>query len=232
MIDARDINCGEGRAHAFDPPLETVGAHAFPVVKRIAPELPGAAEVIGRHTCDDDGRAIFVELKLFRVGPNVGRVLGHEDRQIADDFDAVIVSVTLQREPLAKEEKLVKHVRFNFFSQLFARAFDGRWRAANKPLFPFVPRHTAMRIFESAKERIVFEPVGLLLRKSFEGAAQGSAGCLRVTNVRSAQELVLQLVRGAEINLLSNHGRRRSGVEQSFLHQHVRADKQRITGES
>src|ERR1051326_3637697 len=46
VIDARDIDHRERRAHAFDTPLETVGEHAFPVVERIAPELSGAAEVI------------------------------------------------------------------------------------------------------------------------------------------------------------------------------------------
>src|SRR5262249_39296872 len=98
--------------------------HAFPVVKRIAPELSGAAEVIGRHACDDDGLTILVELKLLGVGPNVSGVLRDKDRQIANDADATLVGVSLQGKPLTEEEKLVKHVFFNFFAQFVARTFE------------------------------------------------------------------------------------------------------------
>ncbi len=156
--------------------------------------MPCAAEVIRRHSGYNNRLAVFVQLELFRVGPNIGRILGHKDRQVTDDSDTAIVSVSLQREPLAKEEKLVEHVRLNFFSHLFARSLDRRRCTAHQRGFPLVPRDAPMSIFQRAKESRVFEPVCVLLGKRLESTAQRRAGGLRVAYVSSTQQLLFELM--------------------------------------
>ena len=59
-----------------------------PVVERVAPELAGGAEVVGRHAGDGQRPAVVVELEQLLVGPDVGAVEGDEDRHVADDLHA------------------------------------------------------------------------------------------------------------------------------------------------
>jgi glycosyltransferase involved in cell wall biosynthesis len=90
--DVDDLQC---RSHALDQHFESVCFHALPVVERITPKLARTAEVVGRHAGDDERAAVLVQLELIRIGPDVRRVLGHEDRQVADDLDAALVAVVL-----------------------------------------------------------------------------------------------------------------------------------------
>src|SRR6185369_8543596 len=182
VVHTRDINHRQCRAHALDPPLETVGLHALPVVERVAPELASGAEVIRWNTRDDEWFSVLIQLELFRVGPNVSGVMGHKDRQIADNLDPVVVTVTLQSRPLPEEEKLVKHVCFDFFSEFL-------------PLVvPFVPRDTTVCIFQSAEARVILQPTGLLLRERFKRGAQRSVSGLCVALVSFTQQLHFRLV--------------------------------------
>src|SRR6185369_10493673 len=157
-------------------------------------------------TGDDDWLAIRVKFELLGIGPNVGRILGHEDRQIADNADAALVAVTLQREPLPEEEKLVEHVRLDFVAQLFARALERSGRAANQRWLPLVPRNAAVVIFESTEERVIFEPVCLLLSERFEVAAQCRIGGFCITLVGTPQDLIFELLGGAEIHSVQSRG--------------------------
>ena len=60
VVHAGDIDHGQRRAHTLDPPLEAVVLHALPVVKRIAPELSGFAEIVRRNTRNHDWFSVFV----------------------------------------------------------------------------------------------------------------------------------------------------------------------------
>ena len=93
MIDPRDINHLQGCPHAFDPPFETIGEHALPIEDWIAPILPGLTEIIRRYAGYNDRRAIGIELELIGIGPDIRRIMRHEDRNVADHSDAAAVAV-------------------------------------------------------------------------------------------------------------------------------------------
>ena len=106
MIDAHRVINACGRAQAANPPGIAVGGVAFPVVKRIAPELPIGRKGIGRDTGHGRRHSFTVRLKKLAVRPQVGGVGRHIDRQIADDQDAVCVCIRLEALPLAEKEIL------------------------------------------------------------------------------------------------------------------------------
>ena len=117
VIDARDVKRAQRRAHPLDPPLESVAPHAVPVVKRISPKLPGGAEVIGRHAGHHDRTAVVVQLELIRIGPNVRRIVGHKNRNVADQLDAASLAVSFERKPLPEEKKLIKLLRLDLLAE-------------------------------------------------------------------------------------------------------------------
>ena len=88
VVDADEVDLGEHPAQAIDPPAEPVGGHGLPAVERIAPELSGRAEIVGRDAGDVRRGTLVVEEELPRVGPGVATVVGDEDRQVADNPDA------------------------------------------------------------------------------------------------------------------------------------------------
>src|SRR5438874_12083874 len=72
VIDAQQIKNLKRPTHAIAPPFEIVCAQALPVIKRIAPKLPRSAEVIRRHTRDDEGVTFIIKFEVFTMRPNVG----------------------------------------------------------------------------------------------------------------------------------------------------------------
>jgi len=101
VIDARQVDTGEGAAEALDPPAVAVGAHRRPVVDRVAPQLTGLRERVGRHAGDDG------VLEELRVGAMVGAVVGDVDRHVAEDPHAALCRMSAERLPLALEAHLV-----------------------------------------------------------------------------------------------------------------------------
>src|SRR5207245_624503 len=105
----------------------------------IAPELTGVTEIV-RGDAGDEGRfALGIEHEELRVGPDVGRVGGHEDGDIADDAEAALVSVVLDSLPLTVKEKLPELVGAQGVDTLLSGAGQGSRLAAaqvGRPLRP------------------------------------------------------------------------------------------------
>ena len=78
----------------------------WPVVKRIAPKLTGRGEIIRRNSGDNCRIAFAIQIKEFRMTPDIGTVHGNENRNIADNLDALTVSVVHQIIPLLEEIEL------------------------------------------------------------------------------------------------------------------------------
>src|SRR6185503_10271710 len=165
VIDARDVECLERGADAINPPFETIGPHLLPVVERIPPELAGGAEIIGRHSRYHDRSPIFVQLKLIRVCPNVCRIVGDENRNVADNLDAAAIAVSLKRKPLPEEEELIKLLRLDFFFEFLPGNFQCLSFSSDQRRIPFIPGDPAMLIFQSPKQSVVVEPGGMLRAK-------------------------------------------------------------------
>src|SRR6185369_422953 len=75
VIDAQNVNCLKRRSQPIDPPSKTRRAHRVPVVNRITPKLPRAAEVIRRNARDDYRTAVIVELEHLGMTPNIRRIV-------------------------------------------------------------------------------------------------------------------------------------------------------------
>jgi len=64
MVDAHQVDRLEQLTEALDPPAVALHPRRGPVVDRIAPELPGVAEVVGRDATDE---AVLEELGVRDV---------------------------------------------------------------------------------------------------------------------------------------------------------------------
>ena len=90
--------------------------------------------------------------------PDVGAVVGDEDRQVADQRDAQRRAVSFQREPVAREEELLEALLIDLATQRLAGAVQ-RLRIARAQLgLPFGPRPLAARALDRRVEREVLEP--------------------------------------------------------------------------
>src|SRR5437588_10568792 len=106
VIEAQDVDQAERRAQTVDPPGVAGGGEDVPTVERVAPQLAGGAEVVGRHPCHERRPAVRRQVEQLAMRPAVGAVLRREDGRIADDADATLRSVLLERYPLPEEEVL------------------------------------------------------------------------------------------------------------------------------
>src|SRR5256885_11442730 len=88
-----------------------------PSVERVPPALAGGAEVVGRYAGDHGGLAVLVEEEEIAVRPDIGAVVGHEDRQIADQRDPERRAVALQGLPVAREEELLESLLVDLAAQ-------------------------------------------------------------------------------------------------------------------
>src|SRR5262249_36170192 len=158
VIDARYVHDLQNRPHAFDPPLEAIFQHSFPVVEGIAPELSGRAEIIRRDARDNCRNTIAIKFELLRIGPNVGRIMGHKDRYIADQTDAPFIAIAFQLEPLLKKKELGKLVRFNSLVKFVSRARQSLRFTPNGRPFPFMPGFAAVLSFQGSEQGVVVQP--------------------------------------------------------------------------
>jgi hypothetical protein len=93
MIDAQQVELGQLGADALLPPLEPVGPHLLPSVVRIAPQLAGGREIVGRHAGDHLRPSLVVQQETVAPRPDVGAVVADEERNVAENQNAPLVRV-------------------------------------------------------------------------------------------------------------------------------------------
>ena len=108
VVEAHEVHEGEHGAEAVDPPRVAGAGERVPAVERVAPELAGGAEVVGRHAGLERRPAVGGEVEELGVGPDVGAVVGHEDRDVAHDADAALAGLPAHVRPLLEEEPLLE----------------------------------------------------------------------------------------------------------------------------
>jgi len=145
----------------------------LPVVERVAPKLPGAGKVIGRHACHDRRHAVRVEAKKPAPAPYVRAVVGDEDRKVADHAHPAPAGRRPDRFPLPAQEKLLELRPAQVRSQLLCGGFQGLGFAVAVGLGPVGPGHAAKRRLERVKKSELLDPVRFRLQKSAIGDAQG-----------------------------------------------------------
>ena len=108
MIEAYDVHVSEQSAQPVNAPAIARPPEAFPIVNRIAPELPLRAEVIGRHAGDEACPALLIQKEELRISPYIARVGRNEERKIADQSHAPGMRMYLEPLALAEQKKLPK----------------------------------------------------------------------------------------------------------------------------
>jgi len=172
--------------------------------------------------------------KEFAVGPGVGAVVGHEDRDVADDLHVLRGGVRSDGAPLFEELILHVLVRLHLLRVVAARLVHGGRRATGDVVFPRVPRRAAVRVLQRHEERVVVEPVRVLGAELQERFLLGVGGVVGEAHVRMPQDALLELDHLAEEHAIVGE-RPRVGqllrLQRVFGDQRLQVDQQRVAGE-
>ena len=121
MVDANDINVLGEQFEPLYPPVKARSFQMFPIVNRIAPQLPRGAEVIRRHASHQLGFHRFGDqFKVRRIGPDIDAVKGDIKRNVPHDSDATLVSIITQNAPLPEKGELHEFIEIDRFAHLGA----------------------------------------------------------------------------------------------------------------
>ncbi len=169
MIDASEIGQFEIAAEPFNPPGKPLFGQRLPVVQGVAPSLPRLAEIVRRNTGHAERPAAVVELEEPPVRPDIGRVVGDEDRDVAHDADAQAVGVLLESPPLAVENEFDEGVAEHRITQLAAVALQGVGVPVADIPRPFIPWAIAEVCPQCTVKDVVVEPARLATTEPVKG---------------------------------------------------------------
>ena len=165
-------------------------------------------------------------------GPNVGRVVGDENGDVADDADAAAVGVVLENSPLFEKDELDIFVIADCFGQFGPPLMQGVLGTAADRLRPFVPGVFLEMTAQGLKNGVVVEPVRLFGAEGVEGIPALCRSVSRKSPGGLAQQSLLEPLHEAEMRLALGHDD--AGDIGQFqiagLHQPFQADHQRIAG--
>src|SRR5450755_4878852 len=98
MIQADVVEIVRDPTYAVDPPRVYLLLHHIPAIKRIAPALAVFTEKIRRHSGDDFGIEVGVQAEQIGMGPDIGAVKIHEDRDVADNTNGMLRTIGAKRQ--------------------------------------------------------------------------------------------------------------------------------------
>ena len=199
VIEPHEIDDFEGGANAFNPPGVAALLMEFPAIDRIAPQLAGRREVIGRDSGNHRRMPALVELEQVAVGPNIGAVVGHEDRDVADNLDAALVRVGAHRRPLMEEQELAELLCLHRVAQPPAGIRECAGFAPRQRRRPRRPRPALVFGLERHEQGVVIEPMGVCLAELLELTRQLRAAALEA-RPRGLQHRELRVDDGAKID--------------------------------
>ncbi len=183
VVDTHQVEPFEVVAQARPPPLEAAVVHRRPVVMGIAPALPGGGEVVRRHTRHHLRMPFRVEQEILRVGPDVGAVVGDEDRHVAEQADAARRRVRVHGLPPGVGAELLEDAGLDGAGMRLREVAQCRVLAAPQRLRPVGPRRTAVHRLDGHEQRVVLDPMALrdapgreALRVDGDGAEAGKQG--------------------------------------------------------
>src|SRR3984957_902167 len=105
--------------------------------------------------------------------PNIGAVVRNIDRNVAHDADAVTTAAISYLFPLAKEFELGKAVIRQLGRQFPPPFLENSRIPSTDSRIPMNPRLEIVNFLAGHEERIVLQPLRVLLAKIVEGAAVG-----------------------------------------------------------
>src|SRR5437762_12517640 len=110
----------------------------------MSPALTFDIEIVGRISGNDFGPARSIQQKQLPPRPDIRRIVGDENRDVADQSDAAPIAICSQRGPLAIEHELNPFVEANLVRQLSASASQCARLALSHWLVPIDPGGAAI----------------------------------------------------------------------------------------
>src|ERR1700686_5938870 len=171
MIEADVVKIMRDPSHTVDPPRISPLLHHVPAIKRVAPALTVFTEKIGRHAGNDFGIEVGIQTKQIGVGPDVGAVKIHKDRDVAHDANRMLSAIGSKRLPLFEKKKLHDAADIEIFEHFRVRVLDRRRIAMSQFAGPVVPGFQLETRAQTIEENEVVEPPSVL---AAEGLAAGA----------------------------------------------------------
>src|SRR5579864_786879 len=97
-------------------------------------------------------------MKIMRIHPNVGAIVGNINRQIAHQANAAVSAVFVQLAPLGKERELLELLHRDRFCQSLAPARERRRLSPSNAWFPSAPDSEVVILLERHEQRKVIQP--------------------------------------------------------------------------
>ena len=124
----------------------------------MAPALAVFTEKIRRHAGDDFGIEVGVQTKQIGVGPDIGAVKIHKDRDVAHDANRMLSAIGSKRLPLFEEKKLHGAADIEIVEHFRVRLLDRRRIAMSQFAGPAVPAFQLETRTQTIEENEVIEP--------------------------------------------------------------------------
>ena len=168
------------------------------------------------------------------MAPDVGAVVGHEDREVADDRDPEFVGPAAEARPLLVKQELEQAGVVDRLRERAAGGGERRGIAAGRVGGPLGPGAAAEVRLERGEQRVVVEPrplgIGELVERLAErgGRPAGEPRRHLVEQARSRPDHAPEIdVVGGQLRQ-----RREAGVvHESGLAETIQRDQQRVAGE-
>ena len=230
MVETDDVEQRHIALHAPDPPGVAGLFVRRPVIDRIAPELAGRGIVVGRHAGDELGAEVGLQLEQLGMRPDIGRVGGNIDRDVADDLDALLLCVRTQGVPLSEEDILEENAEVDLAAQLLGHSCERlRPAVADVLLRPHIDRRMVIfLLLERHEQRVIGQPFAVLLGEVRDFRLHlGRDARIRLAEQRPARIGELLEVRhiGRGVEVAGAHLVRR---QQAVLDEQVHVDQIRI----
>src|SRR5215212_1681747 len=155
MINPEHVDLLERGPDSIDPPGVASFGVALPVIDRISPELPLGGESIGRNARHDRGTSLPIEPEQVSVRPDIGTVVGDENRQITEHDNAPLIRVSTDLTPLPMKKELRELVKPNLVSELLLRGSECSGLSQCDTGRPVAPGDISMRALQGHEGGIV-----------------------------------------------------------------------------
>jgi hypothetical protein len=175
MVEPDHVDICQERAEASNPPPVARCSDSIPVIDRISPELSQRTEIIGRYSANEAWPVSFIELEQSRIGPYVARIPGNVERQVADEAQAFAVRILLETTALPAEQELRKAHLGDRFGEFLPGRADSERAALYQLRRPFEMIDAVAFQLEHSEQRVVVEPVGLVLAELIENVPRVGA---------------------------------------------------------
>jgi hypothetical protein len=138
----------------------------------------------GGHAGHDLGIEFGVQAKQIGMGPDIGAVEIHEDRDVAHDANRMLRAIGSKRLPLFVEKKLHGAAGVEIVEHFGVRLLDRHWIAMSQFAGPAVPAFQFETRAQAVEENEVIEPPLVLPAEVF--VTRGPFGAAERKKLRAA----------------------------------------------